>query len=130
MILVSYADTKPSSGAPQGHLGIVYMSTNWIYTGTSTPFADKVRGQKVERSRKHRYVYFLNAADKRLLQWQTLAYPKRSNRGTLAEKAHLRIGCRYEFLPYTERHTVLEVPAVASAPVVSFDDASVSLAAV
>ena len=130
MILVSYADTKPSSGAPQGHLGIVYMSTNWIYTGTSTPFADKVRGQKVERSTKHRYVFFLNAADKRLLQWQTLAYPKRSNSGTSGEKAHLRIGCRYEFLPYAERHTVLEVPAVASAPVVSFDDASLSLAAV
>jgi hypothetical protein len=113
MILVSYADTKPSEGATQGHLGIVYMATNWHYTGTSTPFADKVRGQKVERSTKHRYVFFLNAADRKLLQWEVRPYPKRSDGGTRGEKAHLRIGCRYEFLPYAERHTVLEVPAVA-----------------
>jgi hypothetical protein len=130
MILVSYADTKPSEGASHGHLGTVYAASNWIYTGTSTPFADKVRGQKIERSTKHRYVFFLNAADKKLLQWETLPYPKRPNRGTRGEKAHLKSVCRYEFLPYTERHTVLEVPAVASAPVVSFDDASVSLATV
>src|SRR5208283_3881306 len=112
MILVSYADTNPSSGAPRGHLGIIYQATNWIYTGTSKPFADKVRGQKIERSTKHRYVFFLNAADKKLLHWQTLPYPKRPNRGTRGEKAHLKSVCRYEFLPYTERHTVLEVPAV------------------
>jgi hypothetical protein len=129
MILVSYADTKPSEGAPQGHLGVVYMSTNWIYTGTSTPFADKVRGQMIERSTKHRYVFFLNHADKKLLQWETLPYPKRSNKGTSGEKAHLKSVCRYEFLPYT-KHAASEVTAAVSAPVVSFEDALVSLAAV
>lgn len=130
MILVSYADTKPSEGAPEGHLGTIYQSTNWLYTGTSTPFADKVRGEMIERSSKHRYVFFLNAGDKKLLQWQTLPYPKRSNRGTLGEKAHLKIGYRYEFLPYTKRHTASEAAAAPSAPVVIFDDASMTLATV
>lgn len=129
MILVSYADTKPSEGAPKGHLGIIYQSTNWVYTGTSTPFSDKVRGEMIERSSKHRYVFFLNAADKKLLQWETLPYPKRSNGGTCGEKAHLKSVCRYEFLPYPKRHTSSDVPATF-APVVSFDDASVTLATV
>ena len=129
-ILVSYADTKPSEGAADGHVGTVYQSSNWVYTGTSTPFADKVRGKMIERSSKHRYVFFLNAADKKLLQWETLPYPKRPNRGTSCEKAHLRIGFRYEFLPYTERHTASEVPAVPPTPVVSFDAASVTPATV
>jgi hypothetical protein len=130
MILVSYADTKPSEGAANGHVGYIYQATNWIYTGTSKPFADKVRGEKIERSRKHRYVYFLNAADQRLLQWQTLPYPKRPNKGTSGEKAHLKSVCRYEFLPYAKCHTASEAAATPSAPVVSFDDASASLAAV
>jgi hypothetical protein len=127
-ILVSYADTKPSEGAPEGHLGIIYQSTNWVFTGMSAPFADKVRGEIIERSSKHRYVFFLNAADKKLLQWETLPYPKRSNNGTRGEKAHLKSGCRYEFLPYAKPDTESEVTAAAFAPVVSFDDASVSLA--
>ena len=105
MILVSYADTKPSEGAPEGHLGIVYMATNWTYTGTSVRFADRAHGQVIERSTKHRYVYFANHADKKLLAWKTLPYPKRSNRG---EKAHLRSVCRYEFLPYSKRHIASE----------------------
>lgn len=108
MILVSYADTKPSKGAPRGHLGTVYMASNWTYTGTSTPFADKVRGEMIERSSKHRYVYFVNAADKKLLQWEVRPYPKRSNRGTCGENAHLRSVCRYKFLPYPKRHTASE----------------------
>lgn len=33
-VLVSYADGK------QGHVGYVYQATNWIYTGSSTPFTD------------------------------------------------------------------------------------------
>lgn len=130
MIVVSYADTKPSEGAPDGHRGVIYMASNWLYTGTSTPFADKVRGQMIERSSKHRYVFFLNAADKKLLQWEILPYPKRSNRGIRGEKAHLKSVCRYEFLPYTKRHTASEAAAAPSAPVVSFDDASVTLATV
>ena len=129
MILVSYADTKPSEGAPRGHLGTVYMASNWTYTGTSTPFADKVGGEMIERSSKHRYVFFLNAPDKKLLQWQTFAYPKRPNNVTSSVKAHLKSTCRYEFLPYPKR-AAQEATAAASTPVVSIDDASVSLATV
>ncbi|MGA2235606.1 MAG: hypothetical protein ABSG23_09040 [Terriglobales bacterium] len=129
-ILVSYADTKPSEGAPKGHLGIIYQSTNWVYTGTSTPFADRAHGQMIERSTKHRYVFFLNATDKKLLQWQVRPYPKRSKKGTCGEKAHLKSTCRFEFLPYTEPHTESEVTAATFAPVVSFDDASVRLGTV
>lgn len=79
-IIVSFADTS------QNHVGIVYQSTNWIYTGLSAKFKDpKVKGLEnmhhatygnrlsnkqiiekfgeenvyfVERPRKHRYVYF------------------------------------------------------------------------
>ena len=77
-IIVSYAEIQ------QGHLGIVYQATNWIYTGLSAKrtnwaieginkhsqtIADKysskelkeIYGDKftlVERPRKHRYVYF------------------------------------------------------------------------
>ena len=86
-ILVSYADTK------YGHLGKVYQSTNWIYTGQSIPFTDYTKDgldhrsipkkernkellDKVVRSRKHRYVYFVNKDDKYLLKWRELDYPK------------------------------------------------------
>lgn len=98
LILVSYADTR------MGHTGVVYQATNWIYTGTSTPFKDinlpgfndyrsvpkELRGEKignkrewandptiprVQRSIKHRYVWFANPADQSLLAWQVLPYP-------------------------------------------------------
>jgi len=79
-ILVSYADTA------QGHSGIVYKATNWIYTGTTIPFTDYTLGtldhrsvpkhlrdkskmQKVVRSKKHRFVYFCNPNDRPLLKW-------------------------------------------------------------
>ena len=82
-ILVSYADTK------QGHSGIVYKATNWIYTGTTIPFTDYTLGdldhrsipkhlrdkskmQKVVRSKKHRFVYFCDQSDKSLLKWGIL----------------------------------------------------------
>jgi hypothetical protein len=85
-ILVSYAEVD------QGHLGIVYQATNWIYTGLSDRHikwtiegtddkhcrhifdsygginkAKKVLGDKMkrgERPRKHRYVFF-NTSNKR-----------------------------------------------------------------
>jgi len=83
-IIVSYAEIQ------QGHLGIVYQATNWIYTGLSAKrtnwtieginkhcqtIADKYTaveirakyGNKfslVDRPRKHRYVYF-NCKSKR-----------------------------------------------------------------
>lgn len=86
-IIVSFAEID------QGHLGIVYQATNWIYTGLSAKrtnwtiegmnkhgqtigdkytrseirekFGDKF--SLVERPRKHRYVYF-NATKKRKKQ--------------------------------------------------------------
>jgi hypothetical protein len=82
--VVSYADTA------EGHLGVVYQATNWLYTGLSAKrtnwtiegdarhcqsiadahTADEIRalhGDKFSlqpRSRKHRYVY-LNAKGRR-----------------------------------------------------------------
>ena len=77
-IIVSYAEIQ------QGHLGVVYQATNWIYTGLSAKrtnwtidgidkhcqtIADKYTAKQirdkygdrfklVDRPRKHRYVYF------------------------------------------------------------------------
>ena len=104
-IIVSYADTK------WGHVGIVYQATNFYYTGLSSGHKDyfatinghtyhsktlwEVYGgvdglhmgvesglfEVVERSRKHRYVYF--NCDKRRkkellskLRYPILPYPK------------------------------------------------------
>ena len=85
-ILVSYADSA------FGHCGIIYRATNWIFTGMSIPFTDYTRNgldhrsipknercknklDKVERSSKHRYVYFTNQKDRHLLRWKALPYP-------------------------------------------------------
>ena len=83
-IVVSYAEIN------QGHLGIVYQATNWLYTGLSAKrtnwtiegidkhcqtLADKYSAKEIreiygdrfslkERPRKHRYVY-LNCNKKR-----------------------------------------------------------------
>lgn len=95
--VVSFADTS------QGHLGLVYQATNWIYTGLSSRHRDweligspgrhtrhtwdewgGIEGAKlavpermvqVERPRKHRYI-FLNAkgAERRRLL-SLLKYP-------------------------------------------------------
>lgn len=70
-IIVSYADTG------KGHVGYVYQATNWIYTGLSAkrydPKMDEnekrhsrrigwIKGAElVERSRKHRYIYFIGS---------------------------------------------------------------------
>lgn len=77
-IIVSFAEIQ------QGHLGIVYQATNWIYTGLSAKrtnwtiegidkhcqtIADKYTSKElrekfgdkfklIERPRKHRYIYF------------------------------------------------------------------------
>jgi hypothetical protein len=97
-ILVSYADTG------YGHVGRIYRATNWIYTGETTPHTDvrlpdaryhprttqhnggskKIRslgGIEIERTIKHRYVYFLGSKRqrkelKRALKWPVLPYPK------------------------------------------------------
>jgi hypothetical protein len=102
-IVVSYADSG------QGHVGYVYQATNFHYTGLSAKFRDpKVRGLEhqhhatyahglsneqliekygaenvyfVERSQKHRYIYFCgNKKQKKQmlddLQYDLMPYPK------------------------------------------------------
>jgi len=100
-IIVSFADTG------QNHLGVIYQACNFYYTGLSSKFKDpKIEGVQghhatyahgmtneevvekfgskvtfVERSRKHRYIYF-NARGKRRaellakLRYPILPYPK------------------------------------------------------
>ena len=99
MILVSYADGN------MGHVGYIYQACNFFYTGTSAPFKDihptgysdcrrvsmSVRGEKVgnkrawaldpsiprrERSAKHRYVFFMDRRDLKILAWKVQPYPK------------------------------------------------------
>jgi hypothetical protein len=101
-IIVSYADTD------KGHIGYVYQATNFLYTGLSANRVDwTIKGQEhkhsktisdgmtlesikekygddfyyVERSRKHRYIYFHgNKKQKKelkfLLKYEILDYPK------------------------------------------------------
>lgn len=93
-ILVSYADTE------QNHSGAIYRATGWIYTGLSAirkewrergtnrhsksvmknrKWADYSKDPNMEfvdRSRKHRYFYFLNKSDRGLLKYEELSYAK------------------------------------------------------
>ena len=97
--LVSYAD--PS----QGHMGIIYQATNWIYTGLSNavPLYDlgdgvarhsrsvshafgthslkhfERHGLKVNlvpQTQKHRHIYFLDTAWRHRLKTEAVPYPK------------------------------------------------------
>ncbi len=87
--IVSYADTN------QNHLGVIYQASNFIFTGTTKPRTDmaSVDGKhsrhnlgdvtkRVNRSAKHRYVYFHgNKYGKKEmlsnLKYPILAYPKK-----------------------------------------------------
>ncbi len=108
-VVVSYADTR------QGHLGIIYQATNWIYLGTSVQPSFKVRG-KIEHLRslydrygpgsqkldwvrqhvdptakritmpaKHRYVFAFTKALRRQLLAKAQLYPKRIDHDALSE---------------------------------------------
>lgn len=89
-IIVSYADTA------QNHLGYIYQATNFIYTGLSAKHKDykykdgksihprhfEERNDKndesvvyVERSRKHRYVYFNCSKGRKRYLMKQLKYP-------------------------------------------------------
>lgn len=96
-IVVSYSDTA------MNHHGYVYQACNFLYTGTSAPHADKyvpngsghnrhaesfdVRKDEfsVERSIKHRYVYFCTKSKGLKKEWMNslrypvLPYPKGDN---------------------------------------------------
>lgn len=101
-IVVSYADTA------QGHVGYVYQASNFIYTGLSAHRVDwTIKGQEhkhsktisdgktlediksehgddfyyVERSRKHRYIFFVGTSKQKKemlskLNYQIEPYPK------------------------------------------------------
>ena len=101
-IVVSYADTA------QGHVGYVYQASNFIYTGLSANRVDwTIKGQEhkhsktisdgktledikaehgddfyyVERSRKHRYIFFVGTSKQKKemlskLNYQVEPYPK------------------------------------------------------
>jgi hypothetical protein len=98
--LISYADPA------QGHLGIIYQATGWLYTGLSEAMSlydvgdGKARHSRslshaygthsvehfsrhgiqvnlVPQQAKHRYVYFLDPSWQEQLQVPVLAYPKR-----------------------------------------------------
>ena len=87
-IVVSYSDTA------MNHHGYVYQACNFLYTGTSAPHADKyvpdgsghnrhaesfdVRKDEfsVERSIKHRYIYFCTKSKRLKKEWmESLRYP-------------------------------------------------------
>jgi hypothetical protein len=97
--LLTYADPA------QGHVGVIYQATGWLYTGTSqaTPLVDLgdgvarhtrslshvfgthslehfkshgVTASLVPQAAKHRYVYFLEASWQERLNVPVLPYPK------------------------------------------------------
>lgn len=92
-IIVSYSDTA------YNHVGVIYQATNFIYTGLSAHRRDAVAtdgkhnrhnqaricngADAIERSSKHRYVYF-NCNKRRKkelmekLKYKPLPYPKQS----------------------------------------------------
>ena len=75
-VVVSYADTA------QDHAGIIYQACNFLFTGTTKPRTDMAgkdgkhsrhhlgdRQNRINRSAKHRYVYFIGSKkDKKILR--------------------------------------------------------------
>ena len=75
-VVVSYADTA------QDHAGIIYQACNFLFTGTTKPRTDMAgkdgkhsrhhlgdRQNRINRSAKHRYVYFIGSKkDKKTLR--------------------------------------------------------------
>lgn len=96
-IVVSYSDTA------MNHHGYVYQACNFLYTGLSSPHADKYNPNRsghnrhsglfdvrkdefsVERSSKHRYIYFCTSSARLKREWMealrypVLPYPKGDN---------------------------------------------------
>ena len=80
-VVVSYADTA------QDHAGIVYQATNWLFTGTTKPRTDMAgkdgkhsrhhlgdRTNRINRSTKHRYVYFIGTKKEKKVLRNALRY--------------------------------------------------------
>lgn len=96
-IIVSYADTE------QGHTGIIYQATNWIYLGASicnTGYAIDPRDGKVKHTRilnskygsikgfkyvskppKHKYMYCIDKSLKDKYTKKKKTYPKSCDHG-------------------------------------------------
>lgn len=97
--VITYADPA------EGHTGVIYQATNWLYTGLSeaTPMFDFGDGiarhsrtvshslgtqntsflagqgfdlKRVRQKRKHRYIYFLHRTRRNRLTCPILPYPK------------------------------------------------------
>ena len=87
-IIVSYADTV------MDHVGYIYQASNWIYTGATKERTDMASGDgkhsrhhkgdtnnRVIRSSKHRYIYFVGSKTvikkmSKCLNYKKLPYPK------------------------------------------------------
>ena len=80
-VVVSYADTA------QDHAGILYQATNWLFTGTTKPRTDMAgkdgkhsrhhlgdRTNRINRSAKHRYVYFIGTKKEKKVLRNALRY--------------------------------------------------------
>lgn len=82
LVIVSYADTA------QGHAGYVYQATNFLFTGTTKPRTDMAskdgkhsrhslgdRSNRVFRSAKHRYIFFIGDKRWKKQALKALKYP-------------------------------------------------------
>ena len=80
-VVVSYADTA------QDHADIVYQATNWLFTGTTKKRTDMAgkdgkhsrhhlgdRTNRINRSAKHRYVYFIGTKKEKKVLRNALRY--------------------------------------------------------
>ena len=80
-VVVSYADTA------QDHAGIIYQATNFLFTGTTKPRTDIAgkdgkhsrhhlgdRTNRINRSAKHRYVYFIGTKKEKKILRNALRY--------------------------------------------------------
>jgi len=82
MVVVSYADTA------QSHVGYVYQATNFLFTGTTKERTDMAgedgqhsrhnkgdRNNRIDRSSKHRYVFFVGSKKQKKKLFEQLRYP-------------------------------------------------------
>jgi hypothetical protein len=80
-VVVSYADTA------QDHAGIIYQATNFLFTGTTRPRTDMAgkdgkhsrhhlgdKTNRINRSAKHRYVYFIGTKKEKKILRSALRY--------------------------------------------------------
>jgi hypothetical protein len=148
-IFFAYSDTADAS-----EIGTIYSACNWYFIGedlgkTQGSFhIDFISPDGTKRLTSHMMNHDTSRKFLRGLGWSedkgpVRFYLKRLGwtpkivhgkkkwvwfEGTRAERAYLKSVCRYGFLPHPKRQSASEVTAAAFAPVMSFDDASVTLA--